>query len=641
VGKRIEIFNGQEWSEVVPFQTGIGHKLLRVTLSDGSYLDCTPYHEFSTRNNRLSKVWSRKQADQLLKGDILPTFRVPESIAGESEPEAYTYGAFLGDGGIESRALEGKGFRYTITLYEGKHHLPVTGTRGSIQKNTGIDVTVSHLNKEYMHSLKEPELPDWVFQLDHQGTSEFIRGWLDTDGVYHEGVGGVSISTAEEGRARGLQLLLRRIGISYASVRQAAKIGDLTNFGARKKPLWVVYVPASEAALLNSHRVRTDYEIDLDHVVKQPRVTSVIELSGLHDTFCFTEPKRGMGVFGNFLTYQCVIGDVCLAKCETIQEAIDAVRLMAKFLVRVNRMKAVYAAEVQRTNRIGVALTGVHEFAWTKFGCTFWDLIAYHTDVFGPAVLTPPHAYKAHEFWQFIGILRHAAEAGASEISLDLGMPVPHTVTTIKPSGTISKVMSCTEGVHLPALKFYLRWVQYKYNDPDLQLLRERGYPTKDVSHRYAEYWVVGFPTKQPIVDLMGAANVVCADETSPAQNYQWLQLLEHFWLGESKRNNNISYTLKYDPDTVSYLEFMDLTLKYQPDVRCCSVMPQSDWRKSEQIYSYVPEQPLTEAEYLEMMSKIRAVTHEGYNAEDLECAGGACPIELDQLTLTAEGNVK
>lgn len=613
VGKEVQVWNGEEWSAVTPFQTGTNQKLLRVSFSDGSYLDCTPYHRFSIRNGRQSPIWHEKMAGELHKGDILPSFRVPETISGLSESEAYTYGAFLGDGSIEFRSDKPGCVRYTIPLYAGKHHLPVSGTRGTEQRNTGIRVTVSHLDRFKLHSLKNPSLPEWVFGLDRASTMEFIKGWLDTDGIFHTGVGGVSISTVEEYRARGLHLLLRRIGISFATVRQAAAVGDMTNFGERTKPLWQVYVPASEAALLNGHRVKTDYELNLDHVVQQPRVVSVEELPGLHDTFCFTEPKRGMGVFGNVLTYQCVIADVNLSRCKTLEDAMDAVGLTAKFLVRCNRMRCEYSAETRRTNRIGVSLTGIHEFAWNIFGLTFRDMLLE----------------KGAEFWMFIDRLREKAEHEAAEFSRICGSAVPHTVTTIKPSGTVSKVMDCTEGAHLPALAYYLRWVQYKKGDAALADLVSRGYPVEDVSARYPDHVVVGFPTRQRIADMMGAS-VVTADEATPAEQFLWVRLLEEHWLGGGTRNNQVSYTLKYDSSKVSYQEFTETILEWQPQVRCCSVMPQSDWRESKQVYGYVPEQPITPEEYADFMASIEPVEREDYDDSVLACEGGVCPIEPD-----------
>ena len=341
----------------------------------------------------------------------------------------------------------------------------------------------------------------------------------------------------------------------------------------------------------------------------------------------------------------CLIGDVCLAYAKTLADALDAAALMAKFLVRVNLMQADYAAEVKRTNRIGVGLTGIHEFAWQHFGLTFYDMIFMHDIIYADDQSRSNEEWveyfkelertsgrnikRIQAFWNFITELRLTTERAADEISYELGVTPPHTVTTMKPSGTVSKVMACTEAAHLPPLKHYLRWVQYHIKDADLIALRSRGYPVKDVQFKYPDHMIVGFPTKLPIVDLMGDANVVTADQVSIADNYKWLNLLERHWLGE-ERGNQISYTLKYDAKKVDYTTFMELTLALQPGVKVCSVMPASDWKESEVIYGYVPEQPITAEEYDELMSRIIAVKHEGYDEQNLLCEGGVCPIEND-----------
>lgn len=366
---------------------------------------------------------------------------------------------------------------------------------------------------------------------------------------------------------------------------------------------------------------RTSDMIDnvLSHVMKLP--------------WCFIVNPCGEIVLATYGAY-CLVGDVCLAYVTKKSQAIDAVMLMSKFLVRCNLMKCDYQAEVARTNRIGTSLIGIHEFAWNLFGLTFHDMISYYDVAFGFASQNLV-THKAHEFWQFIGQLRHAAEFGALRQAERLNMAVPHTVTTEKPGGTVAKVMACTEGAHLPALRHYLRWVQYKVGDAALDELVSRGYPAKNIGHRYPDYWVVGFPTKQRIVDLMGADNVVTADDTTPEENFKWLRLLEKFWLGGERNNNQISYTLKYDMDKVSYLEFMEMILRYQPSVRCCTVMPQSDWRKSEVTYGYVPEEPISEVRYNELMLAIKPVVHEGYDDNELACEAGACPIEPDMNEVT------
>ncbi len=306
----------------------------------------------------------------------------------------------------------------------------------------------------------------------------------------------------------------------------------------------------------------------------------------------------------------CVIGDICLSNVEDSQEALDAARLMPRFLMRVNRMSTLYASEVERTNRIGVGLTGIHEFAYKQFGLTFWDML---------------NMDKSFEFWTFISEMRRTVEQSAVDFAEVTKVAIPHTFTTMKPSGTVSKVMDCTEAAHLAAMPYYIRWVLYALDDPAIQEHKDRGYPVKDVSRQYVGHCVIGFPTKMPIADMMGDDLTTAADVT-PIDQYTWLRLLELHWLGGEGKNNQISYTLKYDPETVSYSQFTEMVLENQPLVRACSVMPQIN----ESAYAYVPEEDISKEQYEELISGIDRFTNEGVDSDRLDCESGACPIEFD-----------
>ena len=78
-----------------------------------------------------------------------------------------------------------------------------------------------------------------------------------------------------------------------------------------------------------------------------------------------------LNVLGGF----CVIADVVPYHADTLDEAEEAFRVATRALLRVNLMSSVYGKEVKRTNRIGVGLTGVQEFAWKFFKLGFRDLI--------------------------------------------------------------------------------------------------------------------------------------------------------------------------------------------------------------------------------------------------------------------------
>ena len=68
-----------------------------------------------------------------------------------------------------------------------------------------------------------------------------------------------------------------------------------------------------------------------------------------------------------------------------------------------------------------------------------------------------------------------AVKEEAKEYSAYIGQSVPHTMTTIKPAGTTSKLLGLTEGWHLPALAWYMRWVQFRNVDPLVEQYKKNG----------------------------------------------------------------------------------------------------------------------------------------------------------------------
>jgi len=319
----------------------------------------------------------------------------------------------------------------------------------------------------------------------------------------------------------------------------------------------------------------------------------------------------------NMLGGYCVIGDVVPYFAPTVDDAEDAVRAVTRALIRVNTMDCLYHREVKRTNRIGVGLTGIHEFAWNMFGYNFKDLV---------------NEKKSQDFWLTLARLKRAVVDEAEKYSQKLKVVVPHTNTTIKPSGTISKLFALTEGAHLPSMREYIRWVQYRSDDPQVEKYRKKGYPVKKLKS-YEGSTAIGFPT-QPLICRIGMnGQLITAGEATPEEQYRWLMLLEKYWIVGVDENgqpledtgNQVSYTLKYDPKKVSFRQFNQMVKRYQSQVKCCSVMPQQDAT----AYEYQPEQPVTISEFMKVISEIEAdeELHEDIDWVHLQCESGACPI--------------
>lgn len=320
----------------------------------------------------------------------------------------------------------------------------------------------------------------------------------------------------------------------------------------------------------------------------------------------------------NMLGGYCVIADVVPYHAPDVDAAEEAFRVATRALIRTNTMDSLYTREVKRTNRIGVGMTGIHEYAWNAFGYSFRDLI---------------DEKKAKDFWLTIARFKRAVVDEAEKYSKKLGVNVPHTNTTIKPAGTTSKLFGLSEGAHLPAMREYIRWVQFREDDPLVKKYKKMGYPVRELKS-YPGTTVVGFPTQPEICKLGMNGQLVTAAEATPEEQYKWLMLLEKYWIRgideagkplEPDTGNQVSYTLKYDPEKVSYSKFKAMVTKYQPQIRTCSVMPKIDAT----AYEYQPEEAININEFMKVIREISDEDGllEDINLDHLKCESGACPI--------------
>lgn len=322
----------------------------------------------------------------------------------------------------------------------------------------------------------------------------------------------------------------------------------------------------------------------------------------------------------NLLGGYCVIADVVPYHAANDEDAIDAFKTATKALMRVNLMDSMYKKEVERTNRIGVGITGLHEWAFSRFGFGFKDMIDEE---------------KSKEMWLLLSRFKRSVVEEAKAYAQILNVNVPHTDTTIKPAGTTSKLFGLTEGAHLPSMREYLRWVQFRNEDPLVGEYKRKGYPVK-ILKTYSGTTIVGFPTQPEICKLGMGEKLLTASEAKPEEQYRYLMLLEKYWIKGvaedgitplKESGNQISYTLKYNPLETDFEEFKTTLIFGQSKIRCCSVMPQSDTS----AYEYQPEERMTVSRYHQIMSEIEDVDNmkEDVSFEHVDCSSGACPVDF------------
>jgi ribonucleoside-triphosphate reductase len=206
----------------------------------------------------------------------------------------------------------------------------------------------------------------------------------------------------------------------------------------------------------------------------------------------------------------------------------------------------------------------------------------------------------------------------------ELGTQRPKNVTTIKPSGTLSKIMDTTEGCHKPIGKYIFNNVNFSASDPILPRLREAGYHT--ITNPVDEHNViVTFPVKW---DNMRFSRDTHSKEELYVSNESAISQLERYkLLMDSYVEQNCSITVTYKADEVpTIIAWLKSNWSSYVGV---SFLPYVD---NQEVYSYLPQEVVSQKVYEEYVAQLTPVdldevkgTHE---IEDDECLQGVCPVK-------------
>lgn len=314
VNCEVEVWNGFEWSNVVVQKTGVDQDLVKVSLSSGQELVCTPYHNFYTIPYNVPRIFGKekkhtvKAAKHLLIGDKLMKHNLPEANNGKIHlPYAYDNGFYTGDGTTLSNGMQ------KIYLYGNKMELK-SQLLSIVKWNTDSSDRLSGLTDKLKTKFYIPE--DNVLLEDKLA---WLAGLMDADGTVARNGSNESLQlcSVEREFLTELQLFLQYIGISSKiSLNREAGFYKLPdgNGGLAEYECQAVYRLLISSSGL--HKLKelgfTTYRLIWSGNKPQRNaeqfitVTSVEPLGEKADTYCFTEHKRGLGMFNGVLTGQCV-----------------------------------------------------------------------------------------------------------------------------------------------------------------------------------------------------------------------------------------------------------------------------------------------------------------------------------------------
>ena len=228
--------------------------------------------------------------------------------------------------------------------------------------------------------------------------------------------------------------------------------------------------------------------------------------------------------------------------------------------------------------------------------------------------------------------MKRVAIASAYSMADELGLQRPKNITTIKPSGTLGKVMSTTEGVHKPLAKYIMNNINFGKNDPLLPRLREAGYEVRPNPNQPTEGVIVKFPIKWEHVEfdkvVKPNGDIVEVNLESAITQLERYKKYQVHWCQQ-----NVSNTISYSPDEVpDIIDWLLLNWEHYVGV---SFLYRMDATKTAMDlgYLYLPQEVCTKEAYEDYVKGIKPVNFDNIldskdnEMESLECSGGSCPV--------------
>jgi len=220
--------------------------------------------------------------------------------------------------------------------------------------------------------------------------------------------------------------------------------------------------------------------------------------------------------------------------------------------------------------------------------------------------------------------LKRTATSAAVGMAQELGLPSPKNVTCIKPSGTVSKIMDTTEGVHKPLGKYIFNNVQFSKHDPVVEKLREANYLV--INHPVDDSGVlVTFPVcwDGVVFDKVDGKEVNLESAVTQLERYKLLQT--------SWNQQNTSVTISYDPSEITSI--IDWLMDNWDCYVGVSFIYRTDPTKTAKDlgYLYLPQEVVDERTYRDYIAQLKPVVLDDANSFDEiigeDCSTGACPI--------------
>jgi ribonucleotide reductase alpha subunit len=604
VGKETSIWNGYEFSKVVPYEAGVAD-IYRVFLSNGSYLDCTSNHRFA-----LHAGWSGKkqhismvETHSLNIGDKLAKFSFPVIKEGEGylPVDAYSQGFYSGDGNTNLTHS---------WLYEPKYACSNRLVGEILQEHNAV------ARKTWKHG---PMLDKGFVPINYSLpiVLDWLAGLFDADGTVtrDKNGDGIQLSSINKDFLNNVRLLLNRLGVSSKIQLMLAEGTADFNDGYGEydtKDCWRLLVGNMatyqlQQLGLHCERLNLRNQPPNRDAARFITVTKVEYLNYNTMTYCFTEPKKGLGTFNGIVTgnseiilrpYQfCNLSEIVVRAEDTIEDLVEKAELatiLGTFqatLTDFPYLRDIWRKNTEEERLLGVSMTGIMDNAITN----------------GKSDYLP----------EVLETLKAVCVSTNNSLAKEIGIPPSAAITCVKPSGTVSQLTDSASGIHARHAKYYYRRIRGDVKDPLTQFMIKQGIPNEPCVMKPEQTVVFTFPKKAPTTGTI-------RDDLGALKHLELWLLYQKHWC-EHKPSVTINVRESEWPEVGAF------------------VWDNFDWMSGVSFLPYdggsyrqAPYEECTEEEYLALSEKIPTTLDwdsiietedDTEGAQTLACSSGFCEI--------------
>lgn len=231
---------------------------------------------------------------------------------------------------------------------------------------------------------------------------------------------------------------------------------------------------------------------------------------------------------------------------------------------RFNFVDPEWARNAQEERLLGVSLTGIFDNNLMRGGMGLDYLAA-----------------------ELQGMKQHVIQANRLEAHA-IGINPSVATTTVKPSGTVSKLVNSPSGIHPDQAEFYIQRVTGDNKDPITQFMADSGIPSEPHAAKPQQMTVFSFPIK------MGKGTVT-KDHVSAIDHLELVKTYNLHW-SEHAVSCTISIREHEWPAVGGWV------YDHFDDLAGVSFLPHF---VGSTTYKQIPQEPITEAEYVKMMESM------------------------------------